>query len=167
MFFLYSIFCFQNFCPRVVSLKLAWCTGITDDSLASLAKLSKVSELDLSLTSITSLACPLLREMKQLRFLDVSATKIYNEGAQQMFTETSRLEGLTLRFIEDLTIGSLQLILERAPKLKLLDVTHSGELGDGSIRKTEPFQRLIKEKNIQVPGLLLTPSITCRQRPHC
>ena len=103
--------------------------------------------------------------MKQLRFLDVSATKIYNEGAQQMFTEISRLEGLTLRFIDNLTIGSLQLILERAPKLKFLDVTYSGELGDGSIQKTEPFQRLIEMKNILVPGLLLSPSVACRQRP--
>jgi hypothetical protein len=144
-------------------LKLAWCAAITDDSLASLVKLSKVTELDLSLTSIT--ACPLLREMKQLRFLDVSATKIYNEGVQQMFAETSRLEGLTLRFIEDLTIGSLQLILERAPNLKFLDVTYSGELGNG-IHKTEPFQRLIENKNILVPGLLLSSSVTCRQRPH-
>jgi hypothetical protein len=152
-------------CPNIKSLKLAWCAAITDGSLPFLAKLSKVSELDLSLTSITTYACPVLREMKQLRLLDVSATKIYNEGAKQMFTETSRLEGLTLRFIEDLTIGSLQLILERAPKLKFLDVTHSGELGDGSIQKTEPFQKLMEKKNILVPGLLLSPSATCRQRP--
>lgn len=146
-------------------MKLAWCAAITDDSLASLVKLSKVTELDLSLTGIT--AFPLLREMKQLRFLDVSATKIYNEGVQQMFAvATSRLEGLTLRFIEDLTIGSLQLILERAPKLKFLDVTYSGEPGNG-IHKTEPFQRLIENKNILVPGLLLSSSVTCRQRPHC
>jgi hypothetical protein len=129
-----------------------------------LAKLSKVLELDLSLTGITSYACPLLREMKQLRFLDVSATKIYNEGARQMFTEISRLEALTLRFIEDLTIESLQLILERAPKLKFLDVTYSGELGDGSIKKTEPLQRLIEKQNILVPGLLLSPSVACCQR---
>jgi hypothetical protein len=151
-------------------LKLAWGAAITDDSLASLAKLSNLSELDLSLTNITSYACPLLRDMKHLRFLDVSATKIYNEGAQQMFTETSKLEALTLRFIEDLTIGSLQLILERTPKLKFLDVTYSGELGDGSIQKTEPFQRLIEKKNILVPGLLLSPLAvtgTCRQSPLC
>ena len=134
----------QQRCPNLRSLKLAWCTCITDAAIAHLSKLQGLVELDLQLTSITSEACKILSKLTSLKKLDLSACSIGSSGLIHLLPESprSKLEELELRFNVNLNEASLKLLMTRAPKLKFINV-QCCELTRDDIKSVfVPLQRL-------------------------
>lgn len=117
---------------------MGWCSRLTDHGVQCLVELSNLVELDISLTSITSKSCDFLCRMgHQIQALDLSATQISSEGIKNLFNRPSIFRKLAIRFLDDFDSELLELIIQRAPELDLLDITHSG-----------PGQRIRIQKNL-------------------
>ena len=134
----FNVYGFQALCPNLKVLKIGWCSRVTNSSVESLVQNGiPLTELDMSLTSITDGACSSLSAFQNLESLDVSATKVTDEGIQKLFCKRlPALQRLLLRFIEDLSAATLRRVVEQAPNVSFLDVAYSGDGEDLSPART-------------------------------
>jgi hypothetical protein len=113
---------------------------VTDAGVQTLSSLSNtLQELDLNLTSITSHSVKTLASLTRLQSLDLSATGVDHQGIARLFSSSASrddqdapqnkmaLRTLGLRFLEDVTLDTLHLILQdQSSSLQTLDVSFSG-----------------------------------------
>lgn len=154
-------------CPNLRTLLLGWCSRVSDDSIDSLRKLQNLRQLDVSLSSISNAACLSLSKMPWLLELDISATRVQDEGVrtlvsgkldppsplhstvleedyrilQQQNIHRCELETLNLRFIKGISVGTLGLMAHHAHRLKTLDLSHCGDV----IYEIAGAKKLIRE----------------------
>jgi hypothetical protein len=101
----------------------------------------------------------LLATLTQLVRLDISATKISNQGIIDLFSlgpcnrgdsfSSSKLVHLVLRFLPGLSAKALEWIAARSLYLKSLDVTYSGDMRPDKAA----LVKLFYERAIYVQGL--------------
>mmetsp|Transcript_23345 Transcript_23345/g.54223 ORF Transcript_23345/g.54223 Transcript_23345/m.54223 type:complete len:222 (-) Transcript_23345:41-706(-) len=118
----------SNFCSSLTTLHLGWCTDISDKGISNLSKLRNLTELDLSLTSATSLSCKVLSSLGSLRKLDLTACNVGDEGVRNLLSNGTepKLEELFLRFDQSLTPKVVLLLANTAANLSRLDIRNCG-----------------------------------------
>jgi hypothetical protein len=100
-----------------------------------------------------------------LKVLDLSATKITDEGIEKLFSarRSCCFNSISLRFLQDLTPASLELLIQQSPLLEFLDVTHSGM--ERKIQIDEPLSKAIQQRTmLQVKGVITTTTTAANCR---
>ena len=119
-------------------LMLYGATGVTDACLEKIQGLTKLQRLELRETRVTSLGLSYLKEMKDLKRLDVNTTTVGNEGLEHIHG-LSNLEDLDLQGtrIDDAGVVNL----EGLPKLKWLKLDQCN-IGDKAMKTVGKLSNL-------------------------
>lgn len=127
---------------------------MSDKCLPELKNLRRLKNLDLSLTSISEMACRDLANIHELQTLDLSATGMGNQGIHDLLAQDPKrltrlqLTDLRLPFNAAMTEESLALLATHMPSLKTLDIRHC-DLDKNDAKETF---RMLTQNGTEVTG---------------